>query len=261
MKHVKGTGQHRAQPGRRRAAPRGKRRAEVRPRYGRIAVFSAAAVVTLVAVVGGFGLLPSGPENASAASGALRQSVVDSQQAHGRSEGESREKQAEERGKATSEKPGKKLRVVAATTVSRQNTDGRRTTALPADSGTGRRVVFSESEQRVWLVDDGEVLRSYLVSGSVYDNLEPGTYAVYSRSRWAVGIDDSGTMQYFVRFTQGDQGAAIGFHTIPVDDGEPVQTLGQLGTPLSHGCIRQRTPDAIALWDFAPIGTTVVVTA
>ena len=68
-------------------------------------------------------------------------------------------------------------------------------------------------------------------------------------------------MQYFVRFTHGDEGAAIGFHTIPVDDGAPVQTTAQLGTPLSHGCVRQRTADAIALWDFAPIGTTVVVTA
>jgi lipoprotein-anchoring transpeptidase ErfK/SrfK len=38
-----------------------------------------------------------------------------------------------------------------------------------------------------------------------------------------------------------------------------VQTPAQLGTPLSHGCIRQRTADAKALWHFAPLGTTVVV--
>ena len=68
-------------------------------------------------------------------------------------------------------------------------------------------------------------------------------------------------MEYFVRFTQGDSGGAIGFHTIPVDDGAAVQTTAQLGTPLSHGCVRQGTADAIALWGFAPIGTTVVVTA
>ena len=46
-------------------------------------------------------------------------------------------------------------------------------------------------------------------------------------------------MQYFVRFTEGDNGAAIGFHDIPVDDGALVQSVAQLGTPLSHGCIRQ----------------------
>jgi len=38
-----------------------------------------------------------------------------------------------------------------------------------------------------------------------------------------------------------------------------VQSVSQLGVPQSHGCIRQRRTDAIALWRFAPLGTTVVV--
>ena len=103
------------------------------------------------------------------------------------------------------------------------------------------------------------MLRTYLVSGSLSDNLDPGTYSVYSRSSNAVGIDDSGTMRWFVRFTQGDSGAAIGFHDIPVNDGERVQTVDELGTPTSHGCIRQRPVDAKVMWEFAQLGTTVVV--
>jgi lipoprotein-anchoring transpeptidase ErfK/SrfK len=62
-----------------------------------------------------------------------------------------------------------------------------------------------------------------------------------------------------VRFAHGEN-AAIGFHDIPVDEGEPVQGLDDLGTPLSHGCVRQARPDAKALWRFAPVGSTVVVT-
>ena len=122
--------------------------------------------------------------------------------------------------------------------------------------------MFSQGAQRVWLVGaSDDVKRTYLVSGSVTDNLQPGTYSVYSRSRWATGVDDSGVMQYFVRFTQGPTGAAIGFHSIPTRNGVPLQTAAQLGTPQSHGCIRQATPDAIALWNFAPDGTKVVVVA
>jgi lipoprotein-anchoring transpeptidase ErfK/SrfK len=68
-------------------------------------------------------------------------------------------------------------------------------------------------------------------------------------------------MQYFVRFTQGPTGAAIGFHSIPTKDGALLQTAAQLGTAQSHGCIRQWKPDAIALWHFAPVGTKVVVVA
>jgi hypothetical protein len=139
--------------------------------------------------------------------------------------------------------------------------DTGRAPAVPADSGSGRRVVFDMSDQRVWLVDPGDkVRRTYLVSGSLTDNLKPGTYAVYSKSRWAVGVDDSGVMQYFVRFTRGDN-AAIGFHSIPTKNGRELQTRAQLGTPQSHGCIRQALPDAILLWNFAPVGTKVVVTA
>lgn len=134
--------------------------------------------------------------------------------------------------------------------------------AVPADSGSGRRVVFDMSEQHVWLVrENGVAARSYPVSGSIYDNLDPGTFEVYGRSEQAYAFDGSGSMRYMVRFTQGDN-AAIGFHDIPVDDaGRKVQTKAELGTPLSHGCIRQWPDDAKALWKFAPLGTTVVVTA
>ncbi len=133
---------------------------------------------------------------------------------------------------------------------------------LPADSGDGRRIVFSESAQRVWLVKGGDdVERTYLVSGSKFDNLNPGTYSVESKSRYATAFDYSGSMEYFVRFATGFT-APIGFHTVPVDNaGRPEQSKEELGTPTSAGCVRQWRDDAIALWVFAPVGTKVVVTA
>lgn len=138
----------------------------------------------------------------------------------------------------------------------------RESDSLPAGSGDGRRIVFSETAQRVWLVgDDGRAVRTYLVSGSKFDNLDPGSYAVQSKSRYATAFDASGSMEYFVRFTTGFS-APIGFHTVPVDTaGRLEQTKEQLGTPTSAGCVRQWREDAVALWDFAPVGTTVVVTA
>jgi len=210
----------------------------------------AALCVTAVAVAGGFGLLPGGAEGRAAASAGAADTAQESPTPT--VESASRPADPAPDGPVNGDLADARTPIAALS----------ESTELPRRSGAGRRVVFSESRQRVWLVDDdGVVERTYLVSGSIYDNLEPGTYAVYSRSRNAIGIDDSGTMEYFVRFTQGTRGAAIGFHTIPVDDGKPVQSLDQLGTPLSHGCIRQARPNAIALWDFAPVGTKVVVTA
>lgn len=132
----------------------------------------------------------------------------------------------------------------------------------PKHSGHGRRVVYDMSDQRVWLVGPKDkVRRSYLVSGSVYDNLDPGRYDVYSRSRYAVSFDGLSTMEFFVRFAQGAN-AAIGFHDIPEDSaGNNVQTADQLGTPRSHGCVRQRLVDAKAMWRFADLGTRVSVLA
>lgn len=121
-------------------------------------------------------------------------------------------------------------------------------------------MVFDISEQRVWLVRaDGTIVRSYPVSGSRYGQLQAGDYSVFSSSRRTTSWNSRATMNYMVRFARG-RNAAIGFHDIPrYPDGRLAQTEGQLGTPLSDGCVRQRTADARALWNFAPVGTKVIV--
>lgn len=216
-------------------------RSAVRPRYGRIVLALAALSITVFSVLGGVGLVGTTP---SAAKDAGLASALDAP--------------------STPTETAEVETTVLVSTVLGPNAPAEAEeepdpTALPANTGKGRRIVFSEGAQRVWLVGaKGSVRRTYLASGSLVDNLDPGTYAVYSKSRWAIGVDDTGVMEYFVRFAHGEE-AAIGFHTIPTKDGTALQTRAQLGTPQSHGCIRQATADAIALWNFAPEGTTVVV--
>ena len=221
-----------------------------RIRYKRLTAAGGACAVTLVAVLGGMGVLPlessTGPvaQEAATLAGATTTSAP-----HAGKEGRD--------GRKAERRAGARFRATDAT----RDALAAVSLEVPVDSGEGRRVVFDMSAQRVWLVGgSGAVRRTYPVSGSVEDNLEPGTYEVYSRSMRAWGINDSGTMKYMVRFAHGDT-AAIGFHDIPVKDGEHVQSPSDLGTPQSHGCIRQWRPDAKALWDFAPLGTTVVVVA
>ena len=267
-------GSHRADPPRRRPAPPpGRRRAEkARPRYGRLAVLGASLSVTGIAMLGGVGVLPSVANGESGGHGgtARNASTAAGSVLAGARTTPSTEPSVDATPTTTTRtgNAGKSKSSPTATASDQAHDDqaDEDTSDLdppvPADSGDGRRIVFDQSDQRVWLVDDDDsVTRTYLVSGSLYDNLDPGSYAVYSRSEDAYGVDDSGTMKYFVRFTEGDNGAAIGFHDIPINDGEPLQTVDQLGTPQSHGCIRQERADAIALWDFAPVGTEVDVTA
>lgn len=150
----------------------------------------------------------------------------------------------------------------AATTASRSTDHQAKLPTPPTDSGHGRRIIFDQSEQRVWLVAaDGEVKRSYLVTGSNRDNLHPGIYDVQSRTRYARAYKGSGTFEFFVRFTQG-RNAPIGFHSVTADKaGRLVYARAELGTARTPGCVEQWRTDAHALWEFAPVGTKVVVTA
>lgn len=130
---------------------------------------------------------------------------------------------------------------------------------IPDDSGSGRRIVYSNTDQRVWLIeDDGSVYDSYLISGK-RNTPRAGEYRVFSKSRYAFAGHDGITMDWMVRFAHGRR-LAIGFHGIPkYANGTPMQTEEQLGTYRSGGCVRQRLDKAEQLYNWAPIGTTVIV--
>jgi lipoprotein-anchoring transpeptidase ErfK/SrfK len=135
---------------------------------------------------------------------------------------------------------------------------------LPDNSGEGRRIVYSKTKQRVWLVEaDGSVVKTHRVSGRLtWNQPSPGTYSVFSRSSFTCNIKNPAICwRYMVRFTKGPEGDNIGFHEIPRRDGVPVQSESQLGTALSGGCVRQATADAVFVWNWAPVGTKVVVLA
>ena len=132
--------------------------------------------------------------------------------------------------------------------------------ALPAQSGTGRRIVYSErTPQHVWLVAaDGTIVAEYAVSGRA-DWPRPGTYHVFSQS--PVSSAPRLTFRWMTRFAHG-RAASIGFHTIPrsVRTGRLTHPVSALGLPVGHGgCVHLTDAGAAYLYRWAWIGTTVVV--
>ena len=129
------------------------------------------------------------------------------------------------------------------------------------DIGDGKRIIYSNSAQRVWLIDkDNVLIDSYLVSGRI-GIPHDGTYSVFSKSVNAWAPYGGITMKHMVRFvrpgTWGNQWS-YGFHSIPeYSDGRPMQTEAQMGTHRSGGCVRQPNAKAYALFQWADIGTTV----
>lgn len=122
--------------------------------------------------------------------------------------------------------------------------------AVPADSGTGARVVYALADRRVWLVDDKGEPRTFTVMPSTVDP-KPGTYAVTSRSGKVAGSDGT-PIEHVVRFaTVG--GVSIGF-SAAVD--------GSMASPdpsKKTGGVRMKRADGDAMWKFAAIGARVVV--
>ncbi|MFD3499305.1 hypothetical protein [Streptomyces sp. NPDC058678] len=139
----------------------------------------------------------------------------------------------------------------AATAVAKAPRDQGNPTALPADSGTGERVVYSLNDDRVWLVGPGnKVSRTFKVTpGTVAP--APGTYTVMSRSNRITGTDGI-PVEHVVRFTSVD-GVAVGF-SAALDNSAPAS-----GRVAKTGGIRESRPDGDAMWKSATIGAKVVV--
>ena len=133
-------------------------------------------------------------------------------------------------------------------------------TDLPANSGTGRRVVYSRAQQRVWAVEaDGTVVKTHRVSGRTYEPYA-GTYYVYSRSMYTYSAANPAIK--FATWSASPTGRAAGASASTRSRRRTACRCSprrQLGQPLSGGCVRQSTADAQWMWNWAGVGTKVVV--
>ncbi|MHA5052761.1 hypothetical protein [Streptomyces sp. SD15] len=129
--------------------------------------------------------------------------------------------------------------------------DKKNPVALPAESGTGERVVYSVDDDRVWLVDaNNKAQRTFKVTPGTVDPAI-GTYAVTTRSKEVTGSDGV-QIEHVVRFTIVDD-IAIGFSAAlngSTAAPDPARRLGG---------IRESRADGTAMWEFATVGVKIVV--
>ncbi|MFD3475012.1 hypothetical protein [Streptomyces sp. NPDC058695] len=124
-------------------------------------------------------------------------------------------------------------------------------TEVPEQSGTGARVVYSVSDDRVWLIaEGGKAQRTFKVTPSTV-NPPAGKYLVTSRSAAITGSDGV-PIEHVVRFANVD-GVTIGF-SAAVDGSMPAPDPAK-----KTGGIRERRADGDAMWEFATIGKKIVV--
>ena len=127
--------------------------------------------------------------------------------------------------------------------------------AIPANSGSGKRIVYSLKGSKIWLVDaDGRAERvAQVVAASVPP--PKGAYAVSKWSNTGKGLDGA-SIQYVVYWGNSSDPSKFGFDAVA-----SVQGLPPAPTKPTTG-VRMAQADALAVWTFATsaaAGTPVIV--
>ncbi len=128
----------------------------------------------------------------------------------------------------------------------------------PAARTRGKAIYVSLSRQRMWVYENGTLLWTFLVSTGTPDRAtKAGTFRIKSKmdEAWSnvwqlrmpnwLGIYDVGRIEN-------------GIHAMPMTkNGRPVRW--RVGAPGSFGCVVLNTKDAVTLYNWATIGTLVVI--
>src|SRR5947207_1182463 len=89
----------------------------------------------------------------------------------------------------------------------------------------------------------GAVIKDRVLTGEIVNVNAPGRDAIVSRVIWLRGLEQQ---------NRGARDRCIYIHGTPEEQ--------RIGRPASFGCIRMRSKDVIALYDFAHIGMHVTIT-
>jgi hypothetical protein len=123
--------------------------------------------------------------------------------------------------------------------------------AAPAGSGTGRRIVYSLTQHRVWLIDASDAVRGSFTVWPGTIAPDPGRYKVGTRTETTTGSDGV-PIEHVVFFANKD-GVDIAFSNA-LDGSSPPPAEGR-----RTGGIRIGKAPGDALWAFATAETPVRV--
>jgi LysM repeat protein len=132
--------------------------------------------------------------------------------------------------------------------------------ASPPTAGNGgKRIVIDLSEQHLYAYQGGTLVYSFVAStGMPGAATQPGTYSVLDKypnayaSTWNLqmphwlGIYWAGTLEN-------------GIHALPIMANGQRLWAGYLGTPVSYGCVILGVQEAAQLYEWAQVGTPVII--
>ena len=132
--------------------------------------------------------------------------------------------------------------------------------------GTSQAIYIDLSEQQATLIENGEILRNYPVSSGAWETPTPrGRFQIHSKQTLRISSQDVPyRMPYYMAFTKSK---SHGFHALPYLGNVATnsdywhEALDHIGRPVSHGCVRFLPDDAKEMYEWAEVGTQVIIGA
>ncbi|HEX8974217.1 MAG TPA: L,D-transpeptidase [Patescibacteria group bacterium] len=121
----------------------------------------------------------------------------------------------------------------------------------------GKYIDISLSHQNMVLFENGQAVDAYLISSGKRGYDTPiGTYQIQNKVPRAWSRTYSLFMPHWMALVSDGK---FGIHELPVWPGGYQEGANHLGIPVSHGCVRLGVGPAKRVYDWADVGTTVIV--
>jgi LysM repeat protein len=131
-------------------------------------------------------------------------------------------------------------------------------TSTPAATGGGRRIVVDLSEQHLYAYVGETLVHSFVVSTGVGGGTRTGTFRVLDKYPNAYASTWDLQMPYWMGIYWAG-GLENGIHALPILSNGQRLWEGYLGRPASFGCVILGALEARTLYEWAAIGTPVII--
>jgi lipoprotein-anchoring transpeptidase ErfK/SrfK len=122
---------------------------------------------------------------------------------------------------------------------------------------TGKYIDINLEAQVMTTFEDGKLLNSYMVSsGKPSMPTHKGQFSIHNKSPRAYSKEFGLYMPWWMAVAPD---GSFGIHELPEWPSGYKEGAAHLGTPVSHGCIRLGVGPAKTVYDWAEIGTPVVI--
>jgi LysM repeat protein len=133
---------------------------------------------------------------------------------------------------------------------------------LPLPVVENKRIVVSISRQRLWAYQNGNLVWEWVVSTGIPSSpTAPGVFQIQSHDGTAYASSWDLWMPHFLGIYRPVPSSSFmnGFHGFPTRDGASLLWTGDLGHPVTFGCILLDTANAALLYDWAEAGVIVEI--